>query len=186
MGCSPNSFRVFNPMPSAWAAYDTNGAVGSGFPLPQELRLYNWPPTQCQESNQLDTSYRGTQGTSSQSRCFEQGTSGRTEKTDSKVRNIMKNPYANTHTRISQPTTAGTGTRRALLAMLMGIGVAAWASFGTQAQATSMSWDLIHLIGNVVSAGGSDSAKAADGSQITLTGSGTWTSGGDEQGQAVT
>jgi hypothetical protein len=42
--------------------------------------------------------------------------------------------------------------------------------------ATRIRWDLIHLIGNVLSAGGSDSAKAADGSEITLTGSGTFLS----------
>ena len=82
------------------------------------------------------------------------------------------------------------GSRRALLGLLLGVAVGPFASLTASADgnraATQFSWDLIHLIGNVISAGGFDSAKAADGSQITLTGSGTWGSEGDERGQAVT
>jgi hypothetical protein len=78
-----------------------------------------------------------------------------------------------------------------LLCALLGIGVALLACFtgsaGGAHGATKFSWDLIHLIGNIVSAGGSDSAKAADGSQITLTGSGTFLSvPGHGEAQAVT
>ncbi len=70
-------------------------------------------------------------------------------------------------------------TRRASLALLIGVAVTSFAWLGARADgegATRLSWDLIHLIGNVLSAGGVDSAKAADGSGITLTGSGTWLS----------
>ena len=83
--------------------------------------------------------------------------------------------------------------RRAWLDLVVALAVTSFASLAARATggggATHFSWDLIHVFGsfgNVVSAGGSDSAKAADGSQITLTGSGTWASEGDEQGQAVT
>ena len=52
-------------------------------------------------------------------------------------------------------------------------------------------WDLIHLTpqgtNTLLDAGGIDWAKAADGSQITLTGSGTWlTLSGHEKSEAVT
>ncbi len=52
-------------------------------------------------------------------------------------------------------------------------------------------WDLIHLTpmgtNNVLDAGGVASDKAANGSQITLTGSGTWLAiSGHEKSQAVT
>jgi hypothetical protein len=101
----------------------------------------------------------------------------------------MNNPKTKTDTHRLIPT----GTRRALLCLLLGIGVAALACLTSRADddhgATHMSWDLIHLFGsfgNVVSAGGSDSAKAADGSEITLTGSGTFLStGGGGEAQAV-
>jgi len=67
-----------------------------------------------------------------------------------------------------------------LLAVLTGLAVTSFVLLAARAAggggATHLSWDLIHLIGNVISADGSDSAKAADGSQITLTGSGTWLS----------
>src|SRR5437879_8089384 len=80
--------------------------------------------------------------------------------------------------------------RRALLALLVALAVTSFAWLAARATggegATRLRWDLIHLIGNVISAGGSDSAKAADGSQITLTGSGSWASEGDEQGQRGT
>jgi len=53
--------------------------------------------------------------------------------------------------------------------------------------ATELRWDLISLQGNVLAAGGMDSAKAADGSQITLTGTGTFLSvPGRGEPQAVT
>src|SRR2546425_1065753 len=68
--------------------------------------------------------------------------------------------------------------RRARLALVVALAVTSFAWLAARATggggATHLRWDLIHLIGNVISAGGSDSAKAADGSQITLTGSGTW------------
>src|SRR5207244_10380172 len=51
--------------------------------------------------------------------------------------------------------------------------------------ATHMRWDLIHLQAGVLSAGGIDWAKAADGSKITLTGSGTWLSTSHGAPQAV-
>jgi hypothetical protein len=82
--------------------------------------------------------------------------------------------------------------RRALLALTIGLAVTSFAWVGARAGgggATHLSWDLIHLIGNVVSAGGFDSAKAADGSGITLTGSGTFVSvpiPGEGEPQAVT
>lgn len=86
----------------------------------------------------------------------------------------MDNPNTQPHRFLTR------GTRRVWLAVLLGIAVAAWASLRGRADehhsVTRMSWDLIHLIGNVLDAGGFDSAKAADGSQITLTGSGTWLS----------
>src|SRR5881397_2303242 len=73
--------------------------------------------------------------------------------------------------------------RRAWLVLVVTLAVTSFAWLATRAAggggATHMSWDLIHVFGsfgNVISAGGSDSAKAADGSQITLTGSGTWLS----------
>src|SRR5207247_8414806 len=59
----------------------------------------------------------------------------------------------------------------ALLALLIGLALTSFAWLAARAAggggATYLRWDLIHLIGNVVSAGGFDSAKAADGSQIT-------------------
>ncbi len=68
----------------------------------------------------------------------------------------------------------------ALLALLIGLALTSFAWLAARAAggggATHLRWDLIHVIGNVLSAGGFDSAKAADGSEITLTGSGTWLS----------
>lgn len=76
------------------------------------------------------------------------------------------------------------------LALGLGIGLIPSASVnaaGASHGATALRWDLIHLIGTVISAGGFDSAKAADGSQITLTGSGTFLSTpGKGEPQAVT
>jgi hypothetical protein len=75
-------------------------------------------------------------------------------------------------------------TRPAFLALLIGLGVTSFAWLAARAEAggeaTLMRWDLIHLIKGVLSSGGFDSAKAADGSQITLTGSGTWVSDPDQ------
>jgi hypothetical protein len=81
--------------------------------------------------------------------------------------------------------------RHALFALLVGLVLTTLAWVTARADggkgATHMRWDLVHLIGNVLSAGGSDSAMAADGSEITLTGSGTWLSvPDDEEPQAVT
>src|SRR2546422_8590523 len=71
--------------------------------------------------------------------------------------------------------------RRAWLALVVALAVTSFAWLAARATggggATHLRWDLIHAFGsfgNTISAGGSDSAKAADGSQITLTGSGTW------------
>ena len=73
--------------------------------------------------------------------------------------------------------------RPALLALVIGLGITSFAWLAARAAggggATHFSWDLIHLFGsfgNTISAGGFDSAGAADGSQITLTGSGTFLS----------
>jgi len=76
------------------------------------------------------------------------------------------------------------GTRRGFLALLPGMAVAPLACLKAKAddddhRATKLRWDLVHLSNDtppILSAGGEDSAKAADGSQITLTGSGTWLS----------
>src|SRR5216684_4190540 len=73
-------------------------------------------------------------------------------------------------------------SRRVVLPLLVGLVATSFVWLTARAGgrgATQFRWDLIHLFGsfgNVISAGGSDSAKAADGSQITLTGSGTWVS----------
>ena len=77
------------------------------------------------------------------------------------------------------------GTRRGFLGLLPGMAVAPLACLKAKAGddhhhgATELRWDLIHLSNDnppVLSAGGIDWAKAADGSQITLTGSGTFLS----------
>src|SRR5262249_26751977 len=72
------------------------------------------------------------------------------------------------------------GTRRGFLALLPGMAIAPLACLranaGDDHGATKLRWDLISFSGNVLSAGGFDLAKAADGSQITLTGSGTFLS----------
>jgi hypothetical protein len=75
--------------------------------------------------------------------------------------------------------------------LLLGIaavsGVLSLFAAGGSNGATALRWDLIHLNGNVLSAGGTDSAAAADGSQITLTGSVTWlATPGRGEPQAVT
>src|SRR5262245_7035962 len=62
---------------------------------------------------------------------------------------------------------------------------------GHKRSAVEYRWDLIHLTPQgtnlVVDAGGFDSDKAADGSLITLSGSGTWLAiSGHEKSQAVT
>jgi hypothetical protein len=57
---------------------------------------------------------------------------------------------------------------------------------GDDQGATRMRWDLVHFDGTHLSAGGTDSAKAADGSQITLTGAGTFLANpGEGEAQAV-
>jgi hypothetical protein len=80
--------------------------------------------------------------------------------------------------------------RGGLLAVLIGLAVISSVWLAARADdgggATHFRWDLIHLIGNVISAGGFDSAKAADGSQITLTGSGTFLSTPSDEGEAQT
>jgi hypothetical protein len=72
-------------------------------------------------------------------------------------------------------------SRRALLALLLGVAVgplAAWTARADDDQAiTKMRWDLIHIASFspvTIQAGGEDSAKANEGSMITLTGSGTF------------
>jgi hypothetical protein len=68
---------------------------------------------------------------------------------------------------------------RTVLALLIGVSMTSFVWLAAHADgggSTGVRWDLIHLIGNVISEGGSDSAKAADGSEITLTGSGTFLS----------
>jgi len=101
----------------------------------------------------------------------------------------MKNPKTETDRFL--PRTA----RRISLALVIGVVVTslAWlrARAGGDGGATHMRWDLVHLLTAdtppVLSAGGIDWAKAADGSQITLTGSGTWLSvPGRGEPQAVT
>jgi len=62
---------------------------------------------------------------------------------------------------------------------------------GEEHHATAYRWDIIHVssmgTNTVLDAGGVASDKAADGSQITLTGSGTWLSiPGRDNPQAVT
>ncbi len=68
--------------------------------------------------------------------------------------------------------------RPARLALVAALAVTSFAWLAARATggggASHLRWDIIHLIGTVISAGGSASAKAADGSEITLTGSGTW------------
>ena len=83
-------------------------------------------------------------------------------------------------------TTSGkSSVKRACLALglapTLGLGIGLMSSGSVNAAggphgARALRWDLIHLIGTVISAGGFDSAKAADGSEITLTGSGTFLS----------
>src|SRR5437016_1119204 len=122
-----------------------------------------------------------------------------------KGRNTMNTPARQTNRSITR------GATFALLALLTGIAVMspAWLSgragekhhankhkdknegekhHGEKHHGTEYRWDLIHLnaTGNL-DAGGFDWAKASDGSQITLTGSGTWlTISGHEKPQAVT
>jgi hypothetical protein len=102
------------------------------------------------------------------------------------------------------------GGRSALVALALGIAVTSLAWWigsagekrhadkhadrkhhGHKPHGTVYRWDLIHLTtqgtNTVIDAGGFDSDKAADGSQITLTGSGTWlTLSGHEKSGAVT
>jgi len=62
------------------------------------------------------------------------------------------------------------------------VGSAAVALLGplpeAQAQARAYRWDVVHNIGTTVSAGGIASARAQDGSKITLTGFGTFVNSG--------
>ena len=121
----------------------------------------------------------------------------------------MNNPTRQTNRSITM------GAKFALLALLTGIAVTspAWLSgraaekhhddkhkgdkdhgnkhHANKHHAIVYRWDLIHLTpmgtNNVLDAGGVASDKAANGSQITLTGSGTWlTISGHETPQAVT
>ncbi len=111
----------------------------------------------------------------------------------------MNNPTRRTNRSITL------GAKFALLALLTGIAVTspAWLigrageehhdkkHHGETHDGTEYRWDLIHLTSQgtdtFLDAGGFDWAKAADGSQITLTGSGTWvTISGHEKPQAVT
>jgi hypothetical protein len=76
------------------------------------------------------------------------------------------------------------------LGLALGLGLACWASLADEDSqgTTAIRWDLIHVFANGptdsnITAGGSDSAKAADGSEITLTGSGTFQSVSDEEDQ---
>src|SRR6266568_7502673 len=106
-----------------------------------------------------------------------------------KGRNTMNNPTRQTNRSITM------GAKFALLALLTGIAVTSptWL-IGRAAEkhhAIVYRWDLIHLTpmgtNNVLDAGGVASDKAANGSQITLTGSGTWLAiSGHEKSQAVT
>src|SRR5437660_11576662 len=103
----------------------------------------------------------------------------------------MNNPKRGTNRSITW------GTRLALLARLSDIAVTSLACWvgrahdshhtdkhkghkhhGEEHHATAYRWDLIHVsavgTNTVLDAGGVASDKAADGSQITLTGSGTW------------
>jgi hypothetical protein len=91
------------------------------------------------------------------------------------------------------------GTRRGFLALLPGMAVAPLVCLKAKADdnqgddqgdndqgATRMRWDLVHFDGTHLSAGGTDSAKAADGSQISLTGAGTFLANpGEGEAQAV-
>jgi len=116
----------------------------------------------------------------------------------------MNNPTGQTNRSMTR------GSKFALLALLTGIAVASPASLSggpgekhradkhrgdkhhrEKHHAIEYRWDLIHVTpqgtNTVVDAGGVDSDKAADGSQITLTGSGTWLAiSGHEKSQAVT
>src|SRR6266851_6209957 len=82
--------------------------------------------------------------------------------------------------REKNPRSLAQRVRPALLALLTGLAATSFVLLAARAAggggAIHLRWDFPHLIGNVISAGGSDSAKAADGSEITLTGSGTWLS----------
>ena len=98
-------------------------------------------------------------------------------------------------TKANTDTSVLRGTRRGFLALLPGMAVAPLACLRAKGDdddqgTTKLRWDLIHLSNDtppVLSAGGVDSAKAGDGSQITLTGSGTWLSApGRGEPQAVT
>src|SRR2546422_300909 len=74
-------------------------------------------------------------------------------------------------------------TKPALLALLIGLALTSFAWLAARAGgggATHLRWDILHLTvtpqGNILDAGGIAWANAADGSHITLTGSGTWLS----------
>jgi hypothetical protein len=118
---------------------------------------------------------------------------GETTKTKKEnQRKIMNNPK----TKKDTDQSVLRGTRRGFLALLPGMAVAPLACLRAKGDkdndqgTTKLRWDLIHLSNDnppVLSAGGVDSAKAGDGSQITLTGSGTWLSAsGRGEPQAVT
>ena len=72
------------------------------------------------------------------------------------------------------------------LATLLGVRTTLSNSGVANAQAAKVRWDIIHLIAGDVSAGGVASAKANDGSKITLTGHGTFVAPGPGRSNAVT
>src|SRR5260221_10072130 len=80
-----------------------------------------------------------------------------------------------THTE-KNPRPIARRMRHTLGALVIGVAITsfAWLAARADGGATHMSWDLIHLIGSDLTAGGSDSATAAHGSQITLTGPRNW------------
>jgi hypothetical protein len=101
----------------------------------------------------------------------------------------MKNPKRNTDRFVTHCT------RRALFALALGIAAGSWAAWTARAgdddhAATKMRWDIIHISSFApltVNAGGSASAKANNGSWITLTGEGTFlVNGGEGRPHAVT
>src|SRR5215472_11324020 len=94
----------------------------------------------------------------------------------------MNNPMTKADS-VNTPRFILRNTRRLWLCLLLGIVVVplAWVNSSGRERhhATKLRWDLINLSTDtppVLSEGGVDWAKAADGSQITLTGSGTFLS----------
>jgi len=90
------------------------------------------------------------------------------------VKTLQTNRLETPRARCMRPAALGLFAAAATLVSLLA------ARADEPAQATRMSWDIIHVTflptATVLDPGGLASAKAADGSQITLTGSGTWLS----------